>query len=164
MTRSVEQSLIAGDLSSIVKKFQADPGNKALWTRVAAEVESDFPESSLKYGTAPDGKPYLGIRGSTIEYSEIDDFAIIPAKGGSFSIEMDDHGEPDFKRTISRTPSEVLASQTASRVDHADQRSYDYRCDFDHQERRKAAGIPVRTVVEKYNTYKTHYCGDEAID
>lgn len=162
--RKLEKALVAGDLDSVQNLFQSSAHKADLWKRVVEEVNQDIPATNLKYRTAPDGNPYLAVIGDADEFSELDDLVVVPAKGAPSVIEYDNFGEPDFGKKISRTPGEVMASQTGPRQREIQEQVYYYRCDFDKQEKAKAVKTLMQTLVEKYNGRKTHACGPDSID
>lgn len=151
--KTIEESLLSGNIDAIKKMFQSGQQNEEFWNRMSKEVGQDLPVTMFELKAGPSlqlvGEDEKGL--TVIE---------IPAKGELKAYDWVD-------QTENRNLNEVISAQTMHRQNTGDKKAEDYKCDFDAHERAKApklGSVPFNIMVLKYNTYTKHLCGVDSED
>lgn len=168
--KNLEEAYGSGDLASIEKMFQSNSRNEKLWDRLARELSQDFnAPDAMQFGKDSKGSPYVALTFENYAGGEINfESLVISKQGDTKTYKHNENGVPDLSRTSSMSTKEAWASIQTQRDADLTKKLSDYRCDFDEHERRDGrtlgAGVKQQSIVDKYNTYKKHYCGDESQD
>lgn len=167
--KKLEQAYGSGDIASIKKLFQSSPNDRA-WSRLAKELSQDFNSpDSMHFGKDSKGSPFIALTFENTRNGEIDfESIVIPAKGEMGAYRHNEQGVPDLSQASDKTTAQAWAAIQSQRESELTKKMSDYRCDFDEHEQRSGKKldqqVSQKTIVNQYNTYTTHYCGEEFQD
>lgn len=170
----VEQAAVNGDVNSLVKIYQSDPGNEALWQRLSAETVQDlgypavFEFKRKDDGTVnadgsknDDGTPYLIINNRLPKFIESGDSTVVFASGAAQVLKYDMWDRIEFNNPSGRSVEEAADQTRIARLEGIREQLSLKRCDYDQWERKPGAHLGktgVKELIERYNSHKDHPC------